>query len=85
LYLERNECNNKLRGWGEILTNATLAPITNIILNTKSIALTTLWTLGSALEHGIYGCEPWFQEYRILSNMKIVDSQSTNEIQKSNK
>ena len=61
--------NNPLPDWQAVLSDARLQPLTSIAPSTTSAALTTFWTGGQPVEHGIIGYEVFLREYGLIGNM----------------
>jgi hypothetical protein len=61
--------DNPLPDWQAVLRGAQLQPLTSIAPSTTSAALTTFWTGGQPVEHGVIGYEAFLREYGLIGNM----------------
>jgi hypothetical protein len=61
--------DNPLPDWRTVLQEARLQPLTSIAPSTTSAALTTFWTGGQPVEHGVIGYEVFLREYGLIGNM----------------
>jgi len=60
---------NPLPDWQALLKDALLQPLTSITPSTTAAALTTFWTAGQPVEHGVIGYEVFLREYGLIGNM----------------
>lgn len=55
--------------WQQLLSEATLAPLSSIVPSTTATALTSLWTGQPPAAHGVMGYEMYLKEYGLIANM----------------